>query len=225
MKKIAVVGSMDLEVKAVEELLSNPTETTFSGFRATLGSLDSLEVAVLTCGIGKVNAALSAQSMIDAFQPEAILLTGIAGSLTTQAPVLSAAVASRLTYHDISPSQLASTYPFQAWFPVSEHLMRLLLSAVPKGVPATNGPFVTGDRFITSAQDRINLTQAYSALCVDMESTSIAHAAYLSSIPFAAVKCISDMADDNAGNTYDQYAVTAAERAAKIVSSVLPALR
>ena len=67
MRKIGIIGAMDLEVETLKSKLTDVTITTKAGMEFHEGILNGAPVIVVRCGIGKVNAALCVQIMADVF--------------------------------------------------------------------------------------------------------------------------------------------------------------
>ena len=87
------------------------------------------------------------------------------------------------------------------------------------------GLIITGDDFISDPKKKQALKSQYPALCVDMESTAVAHAAFIHEVPFSVIRCISDLADENATEDYENFERLAAQKASSIVLKVLETLQ
>ena len=105
-KVIGIIGAMDIEVNGIVSLLENPCEKSISGIKFYSGSLFGKEVVVAKCGIGKVFAAICAQTMILEYKPSVIINSGVAGSLTNELGVLNVAMANKVVQHDMDTSPL-----------------------------------------------------------------------------------------------------------------------
>ena len=99
--KIGIIGAMSIEVEALKEKLGNVQTETVSGIDFFSGSLCGKEVVVAKCGIGKVFAAICAQTMILRFGVTHIINTGIAGTLTEELDILDVAIADGVVQHDM----------------------------------------------------------------------------------------------------------------------------
>ena len=88
------------------------------------------------------------------------------------------------------------------------------------------GPIITGDQFITSRERWKELKERFpEALAVEMEGCAAAHACYVNEVPFAIIRCISDLADNGAEESYDAFEKKAAEKSAKIILKTIDDLR
>ena len=178
------------------------------------GTIGEKRVVATICGVGKVNGARTAQMLIDLFAPDAIIHTGVAGSLHETASHLSLVVSTELTYHDADTQWLMTCAPFTDIFPADEMLKNALLSGAQAFGGANAGRMVTGDRFIHKREVKEDIFARRGGLCVDMETGATAHVAVLNGVPYCAIKCISDMADDSAGGTFEDFVAIAADKAA-----------
>lgn len=225
MKTIAVLAPMELEYLPLLQQLQAPNTSLLGGTRCTIGMLGQIRVILHECSVGKVNAALHTQLLIDTYHPDAILNVGIAGSLTRLAGHCTPVVVTECAYHDMRPGTLKSFHPYCNRFACDPELMALLWEAA--GTDALVGMLVTGDKFISSSAQREAVLDAFpgeSPYCVEMESTAVAQVACVNGIPFAALRCISDLADDSAKDDCEAFEHLAARRAAEIVAQAVQAM-
>ncbi len=225
MKTVAILAPMELEYLPLLERLQDPDSCTLGGTRCTTGLLGNVRVILHECSVGKVNAALHTQLLIDTYHPDAILNVGIAGSLTRLAGHCTPVVVTECAYHDMRPGTLEKFHPHCSRFACDPELMALLWEAA--GTDCLTGLLVTGDKFISSYAQREAVLDAFpgeSPLCVEMESAAVAQVACINGIPFAALRCISDLADDSAKDDCEAFEHLAARRAADIVAAAIRAM-
>lgn len=189
---IGIIVAMSKELNLLLNLIHNPQQSVYEGFTFTTGSIGNSQVVAMQCGIGKVNAALGAMSMINHFNPSLIINTGVAGGTGHTKP-LDVIVADRIAYHD--------TYcgPGTVWgemadcpryfTPEAQHLATAL-TAVPE---AKSGLVASGDFFVSTPAEVDSIASVHpEVMAVDMESAAIAHACYKRQVPFLCVRVISD---------------------------------
>ena len=222
MKTVAVLAPMELEYLPLLQSLQQTETRILGGTRCTIGTLGNLRVILYECSVGKVNAALHTQLLIDTHHPDIILNVGIAGSLTRLAGHCTPVVVTQCAYHDMRPGTLEKFHPYRSRFDCDPELIALLWEAA--GTDALTGLLVTGDKFISSQAQRQAVLDAFpgeSPMCVEMESAAVAQVAYVNGVRFAALRCISDLADDSAKDDCEQFEHLAARRAAEIVVQAL----
>ena len=98
---IGIIGAMDIEIERINAEMKQKREETISGALYTIGKIGNTEVVTAICGIGKVFAAICAQTMIIKYGADAIINTGVAGTLTDKIGIMGIVVASGLVQHDM----------------------------------------------------------------------------------------------------------------------------
>ncbi|MBD5413418.1 MAG: 5'-methylthioadenosine/adenosylhomocysteine nucleosidase [Treponema sp.] len=234
-KKIGIIGAMDAEVaillKCMQENGSGVEQTVFGGITFNEGQINGKTVVVAKSGIGKVNAALCAEQLILRFGVNAVINTGIAGALGGDLRIFDMAVSTDAVYHDMDavyfgykPTEIPQMKC--SAFPADRELIDLAKTAFKTMYndgerKIVEGRIATGDQFISSKESKAHIKELCNPICVEMEGAAIAHACYLSGIPYVILRCISDMADDTVEQTYSFNENTAAEMSAKVVLEVI----
>ena len=222
-KVIGILSALEVESNIILKKMTDKKVSVIAGMTFTKGLIHGKEAVLATCGVSKVNAALFTQIMIDHFKPDGILFTGVAGSMDRSIKQMDLVVADKLTFHDVNPHQLEFCFPNQIWFYTDEELSNLI-RVNAKG--SMIGPIITGDQFITSKERWKELKERFpEALAVEMEGCAVAHACYVNEVPFAIIRCISDLADNGAEDSYDAFEKKAAEKSAKIILKTIEDLR
>lgn len=229
MAKLGIIGAMNSEVKGFCEAFG-AVETACKGIFE--GSAFGHTVYICESGIGKVNAAIAAQRLIDRFEVEYLINSGVAGCLTKELSTCDAVIAKELVYHDFTPLELLEHgSPYTSRFRADETLVGYALDACKKLNEAGEtfrcvvGNIVSGDCFVSDSEKAARLRRDFDALCTEMEGAAIAHTATVNGIPFAVIRTASDFADENAEVSFDELETIAARRATAIVSEMLRAIR
>lgn len=230
MKKIGLIGAMDSEISAFCRDFE-AVETNIKGI--FFGKYNGYEIYICVSGIGKVNAAIAAQRLVDIFGVECIINSGVAGGVSEKLQKLDIVISERLTYHDFDPLDILDRNPPYTMF---FHADKELSDKAKKACEALNGKLekegkktfsshygtiVSGDCFVSSAAKAKQLRDDFDALCTEMEGAAIAHTAYVNNIPFLIIRAISDFADEDAENSFDSFENVAADRAAFLVKEML----
>lgn len=230
MKKIGLIGAMESEITAFRRDFC-AVETKHGGILC--GKCGDYEVYICCSGVGKVNAAIAAQRLIDLCGVEAVINSGVAGGVAKQLSKLDIVISQRLTYHDFSPLELLDKYPpYGAFMQADETLCKKAYDACEKlnsklasdgknTFTAHVGTIVSGDCFVSSSEKAAQLREDFDALCTEMEGASIAHVCKVNGIPFVIIRAISDFADEDAENSFESFETVAADRAAFIVKELL----
>lgn len=228
----AVVSAMHEELAAVLALLPEEHRQVAAGREFWLGHLHGQDVVAVLSRIGKVAAATTATVLIERFGVARIVFTGVAGGLAPGVDVGDVVVADSFLQHDLDASPIFPRYQvplygvdrFAADPELSSLLERAARLALP-GVRLHRGLVVSGDRFVsTSAESRALQAALPQALAVEMEGAAIAQVCHDYGIAFAAVRTVSDRADDDAHGDFTRFVLEVASRhSAAIVGAFLAA--
>ena len=200
--KIGIITAMQVEHDQIEALLTDCAElpaATFGAPPVLTGRLGDHTVVLAMSGIGKVNAALTAASLIAVHRPDAMISTGCAGGLAPEPGVMGVVAAASTVYHDVwcgEGNAYGQVQGLPARFDADARLLavaRDLADDSAVETPVCCGLTCTGDKFITDPVELKAVLGAFpEALAVDMESAAIAHACHLHNVPFLSFRVISD---------------------------------
>ena len=224
---IGIIAAMQLELEGLKSELTEARETRVGSLVFTEGKLRGLDVVLSVCGIGKVNAALCAQSMILLFKPECVINTGVGGALDSSLRVCDVVCAEYAVQHDFDTSPLGDEVGFVSTvnilrFPVDAALRTELINAMTElNVSAVCAGIATGDQFVCSADDKKRISELFGCKVCEMEGAAIAHACYVNSVPCAILRAISDGADEGSPMSYTEFAGMAAARSVKVLLKFL----
>lgn len=232
MKKLGIMGAMQQEVETLLERMKDRSSTVRAGSTFYEGTLSGLDVVVVQCGIGKVNAALCAQMLCDCFGVTHLVNTGIAGSLNANLDIGDLVVSKDAMHHDFDCC--AFGYPLGkvpgmdvVAFPADETLVSLAYAAAEELNPGHTmlGRVASGDQFVADKARKERIIATTGALCTEMEGAAIAQTAYRNGIPFVILRAISDKADDSAEMDYPSFERIAAHRCANVTMTLAAALK
>lgn len=221
MKPMGIIGAMGLEVELLRDRMEDRKETVIAERHFYSGKLGGKDVVLVCSGIGKVNAALTAQILIDRFDIGAVINTGIAGGTHPGLKVRDVVISDSVAYHDMDPRILALSPPHLEEFRADPELAQRAADACKGRVNCRVGRIATGDQFISDSKVKADIVSRLDPSCVEMEGGAVAHACATNGIPFVIIRCISDNADDEAEMTYDVFEKLAADDAAEIVLAML----
>ncbi len=223
MVELGIIAAMDKEAAPLIENMTDAVQETVSGIRFTRGNLKGHAAVVAVCGIGKVFAALCAQTMILRYQPQRVINTGVAGGLVAGLPVGGLAIADRVVQHDLDTSALGDPVGFisgldTVYLPCDPDLVgRLTDTAAEMGVPVQSGAIASGDRFVSRSEDKRKLAEQFDAIACEMEGAAIGQVCFVNKVPFAVVRAISDSVDGQAEMEYPVFAAMAAKQSVDLI--------
>ena len=229
---IGIICAMDKEVVHLLDVLEAAKEETIGSLHFHIGTLAGQEVVIARCGIGKVNAAICAQTMCLTYQPTLVINTGVAGALDPALEVYDAVIATALVEHDMDttpfgdPAGLINVGDENlVEIPVEKSIyqaMRTVAQAV--GLHAECGVVASGDQFISSYEQKQRIRSLFGAIACEMEGAAIAHTCYMARVPFCVLRVISDSAAGKAEVEYSTFVGVAAAKSAEVIEMYLRAL-
>lgn len=212
-KKIGIIGAMEEEVSALQEKMESSQKLTRASMDFYSGKLNGVDAVIVRSGIGKVNAGICTQILADLFGVDAVINTGIAGSLKAEINIGDIVISSDALQHDMDATGFGyepgviprmETSCFQADPRLIEAAKAACREAVPQ-IRVFTGRVVSGDQFISDRGVKDRIIRQFGGMCTEMEGAAIAQAAYLNGIPFVIIRAISDKADDSATVDYPTF--------------------
>lgn len=232
MKKIGIIGAMELEVEALKEQMDVKNIVEKASMKFYEGTLRGKDVVIVQCGIGKVNAGICVQILADLFQVDAVINTGVAGSLRAEINIGDIVVSTDACEHDMDVTALGYKQGIipqmkESFFKADRQLVEAAIEVCREVNPDINvyeGRVLSGDRFISGEEIKNKLIDLFDGSCTEMEGAAIAHAAFLNEIPYVVIRAISDKADGSAHMDYPEFERAAAAHSAKLVENLVKRL-
>ena len=245
--RIAVLASMEHEIREIENRLLTPEQRDVGGRRCVLGDMAGHHVITSTSGYGKVAAAATVTTVLDAFAPDAVIFGGVAGGIGPGIEIGDVVVANRLVQHDFDASPIferfvipslgvselntdprltAALYDAATAYIAGPFRREMDLHQLPQFDPnqtkVHTGLIASGDRFVHHvAQARTLLGDLPEVLAVEMEGAAVAQVCLERGIPYAVFRSVSDRADQHADVDFLAFIATVA---APITAGVLEGL-
>lgn len=220
---IGIIVAMDIELENIIKNVTNLEQLTINKYSFYTGEIDNKKVVLAKSGIGKVNAAIVTQILINFFNPSYIIHTGIAGSLDNNIKPLSVVLGEKIKYHDVRKEQLLNSMPYKEYFSSDEYLLKKTIEVCNEyEIPFNLGCILTGDDFIDDTFKKNSILEKYpEGMCVEMEGASVSHSAYISDIPIIVIRCISDLADDKLEIDYNKFKYEASRISSTVVINLI----
>lgn len=232
MNIIGIIGAMEEEVNILKEKMSIDAVENKASMEFFKGKLNDKEVVIVRSGISKVNAAVCTQILIDDFNVDCVINTGIAGSLQNKIDIGDIVISSDAMQHDVDATGFGydpGVIPRMetSVFKADERLIELAKKVCEAEIPdiaAHVGRVVTGDQFISDREVKNKIESNFHGYCTEMEGAAIAQAAYLNNVPFVILRAISDKSDDGATVDYPAFEKKAIEHSVILVENMLKQL-
>ncbi len=222
---LGIIGAMDQEVAEIKNQMTDVRIERAAAMDFYRGKLRGKDVVVVRSGVGKVNAAVCTQILADRYGVDAVVNTGIAGSLRNEINIGDIVLATDAVQHDMD----ATCFDYPAGkipqmdvyeFKADEKLRELAKECSKEVIPDVGvfeGRVLSGDQFVSSREKKNWLAETFGGYCTEMEGAAIAQAAYLNGIPFLVIRSISDKADDSADMDYKTFEMKAVENSVKLM--------
>ena len=213
MNKIGIIGAMEEEVAYLKEAMTNVHVAKKASMEFYQGELEGKNVVVVRSGIGRVNAGICTQILADVYAVDAVINTGIAGSLKNEVNIGDIVLSTDVVQHDVDAAGFGyergqiprmDTLSFAADEGLRETAKKVCAQVNPD-IQVFCGRVASGDQFISDGAVKADIKAAFDAYCVEMEGAAIGQAAYLNQIPFLIIRAISDKADNSATVDYPAF--------------------
>lgn len=226
---IGIIGAMDEEVAQIVEIMQVERKENKACMTFMAGKLNGKDVVVVRSGIGKVNAAVCTQILVDDFNADYVINTGIAGSLKAEIDIADIVISSDVLHHDMDATgfgypkgQIPQMKEFS--FQADECLRKIahdVCEEVNPEIRVFEGRIASGDQFVCDQGVKDNIVKEFSAYAVEMEGAAIGQAAALNGIPFLIIRAISDKADNSANMDYPAFEKLAIEHSVRLTQGML----
>lgn len=214
---IGVICAMAVEVQGLKAAMENVKTYTYGRMEFTTGTMGKNQVVAVECGVGKVNAAMCAQIMIDKFSPDVVINSGVAGAVSRDVKIYDMVIGTEVLQHDMNVKALGDPQgeitfndENRIYFPCDETVVQALEKACTGKV--FKGRIASGDIFVSEKEQRLKINEDFNALACEMEGGSIGHVCYRNDVPFCVFRVISDDVESNEGEDFRTFC----EKASKI---------
>lgn len=232
---IGIIGALDIEIAGIKNLMTNIEEKEISKITFYKGIINGKECVVAQCGVGKVNAAMCAQTMIMQYSPGAVINTGVAGAVNKNLHIGDIVISSQVVHHDskclVDEGQEGSEiYPRGAIqfsdeiiteIKADKALTEKMLYECKKDLDVNVycGTVASGEQFISSKKARVDIGEYFDAYCCEMEGAAIGQVCYRNNVPFTVLRAISDTIDDNDYMDFEKFKFVAANETLKVIKA------
>lgn len=229
MKKIGIIGAMEEEVAKLKENMQIQGTSVIAGMEFCQGICEGQNVVIVRSGIGKVNAAVCTQILCDVFKVNAIINTGVAGSLKNEINIGDIVLSEDALQHDMDATGFGydpGVIPRmeESVFKGDEMLLKLaqkVCQEVNPDIQVFRGRVVSGDQFISDHDVKQRIVNSFGGFCTEMEGAAIAQTAWLNKIPYLVIRAISDKADGSAEMDYSEFEMKAIEHTVRLMTGML----
>lgn len=234
---IGIISAMDNEIDLLLKEAVIERVDTIADEKFHVGSLRGQPVVITRSGIGKIRAASGVTTLFNTYPISKVIFTGIAGGVADEPQVLDEVIATRLAEHDYG---ILSNDGFEwrsgdpgfggepgVYYDCDVQLIQLAYDAAVEVVGENQvfmGTVATGDQFIANSEYLKKLQDDYNAYACEMEGAAAAVVCIKYKTPFVVIRALSDKADGNAHDSYENFGDRAADNSSRIVMKMLDAI-
>ncbi len=236
--KIGIMGAMDMELAFIKKDMQIEVTEAIAQRIFDIGTISGMECICVKAGIGKVNAALTAEILIANYNVDAIIFTGVAGGINPLLGIGDIVVSEKVVHHDFGQVTPDEFIPWDTLgYRANEFLISISVDAInnikfdmvskeidkdgPRVLRARLGIIATGDQFIASEEKRQWLEKIIHADCVEMEGAAVAQVCEINRVPFVIIRSMSDLANEDADVDFKAFAPYAAKNSSLIVKKII----
>ncbi len=222
-----IICALQYEAELLVSKLEHANKKTISNIVFNYGKLNGQDVVIAICGVGKVFAAICAQTMILEFNPVLVINTGVAGAISPLLNCGDITVAESVVQHDMDTSPLGDPVGLISGINIinfkchKKSIEKIVKISNSLGHNTISGVIASGDQFVASADKKDYLQNNFKAIACDMEAAAIGHTCFVNNTDFCIIRAISDSADGTAHLDYPTFSKQAANNAAKILIKLL----
>lgn len=234
---IGIISAMDNEIDLLLKEAEIDRVDTIADVEYHVGTLCGQPVVITRSGIGKIRSASGVTAMLNSFPISKVIFTGIAGGVADEPQVLDEIIATRLLEHDYG---ILSNDGFEwrsgdpgfggepgLYYECDPQLVQLAYEAAVEAVGKDHvfkGTIATGDQFIANSEYVQKLQSDHDAYACEMEGAAAAVVCIKYKTPFVVIRALSDKADGNAHESYENFGDIAADNSSRIVLKMLEAM-
>lgn len=223
---IGIICAMDEELEEVLKIMKNTKKETGHNFNFFIGTINDVPCCAVKCGVGKVNSAICAQTLILIYKPKFILNVGVAGAIKENVNISDVVIGENVVQHDFDVSAFPGREKGEICginlvkIPCSKWLTQKIIQSAEKikGISIHEGTILTGDQFINSSEKLFELRKTFDGIACEMEAGSIGHVCYYNGVDFAIIRSISDRADNDSPVDFESFIKTSSKNSADILN-------
>lgn len=224
---IGIIGAMASEVDGLKEIMTDKKTDTISGVEFSTGVIGGTDVVVAQAGVGKVNAAVTAQTMILKYNTTALINIGVAGGIEPTLSIGDIVIADRVVEHDMDTTAVGDPAGFitgidKVYMDCDSEISELMYRvSVDMDIHTIRGVIASGDIFVSDDSVRNRIANQFNAVAAEMEGGAIGHVCTMNNVPFAVLRAMSDCANNDSIVDFPTFAEKSAKISIEIITKFL----
>lgn len=228
--KIGIIAAEHEEMLAIKNIMENIKEEKIYNLIFYIGNIHNKECVLVECGVGKVNAARTTQSLIDKYEVDYVINVGSAGSITPELNVQDIVIGKELIQYDFDITQIGDYEKGEIcdvgkYFYSDERLIKLCEETIEdmkdRDFNIKIGRIGSADIFFADPKRAVEVRKEFGMECLEMEGAAIGQVCFLDKVPFLVIRGISDTPNGNNKIDFHTYLKIASKRAAEILENLI----
>ena len=221
-----IICATETEMKVIINEIKDIREKKIGRIVFFEGKFNNKDIVFVQSGIGKVNAAITATLLIEKYDIDKVIFSGVAGALDKVLKIGDIVIANDVVQHDFAVEAFGykkgQIPQMEVWsFEGDKDLIKKVQETSDEKIKLHYGRILTGDQFIYKKEEKLDLGKEFEALCVDMESGAVAQVCYIMNVKILIRRSISDSVTDESSMEYDKFAELAAENSKEILKKII----
>ena len=230
MTKLAIMGAMQEEIEPLLAHFKDVNVVEYANNKFYEVSYNGLEIVIAYSKIGKVFASLTASTMIEKFECDTLLFSGVAGGINPKLQIGDLIIADKLCQHDLDITAFGHPHGFvpggKVFVETTKELRDVAIKvANENNLKVIEGTIATGDQFVHSNERKQFIENRFNADALEMEGASVAVVCDALNVPFFILRAISDTADMDAGFDFDEFLKSSAKNSADYLIKIVKELK
>ncbi len=227
---IGIIAAENKEMMAIKDIMTDIIEEEIYDLKFFIGKIQGKDCVLVECGVGKVNAARTAQIMIDKYNINYMINVGSAGSTNADLNIKDIVIGDKLVQYDFDITgageyEKGEICGVGKFFYSDENLIKLCNDTIneleKRDFNIKIGTIASADIFCTDRNKSELVRKEFGAECVEMEGASIAQVCYLDKIPFLVIRGISDTPNGNNHIDFVTYLESVSKKVAEILNKLI----
>ncbi len=226
---LGIIGAMEEEVEIIKSKMNVQETVEIANMTFYRGTIDGKEIVLVRSGVGKVNMAACTQLLIDQFNVEALINSGVAGTLNPELNQGDIVLSTAAVQHDFDTTAVGGKLGEIDrlgidFFPASQELLATAKKAASTltDISVVEGDVASGDQFVAGGETAQKIKDHFGEVsAVEMEGAAMAQVAYLNEIPYLIIRSIFDKADGGADLSYEEFLPLAAKNSSEFVLKLI----
>lgn len=228
--RIGIIAAEHEEMLAIKNIMENIKEEKIYNLIFYIGNIHNKECVLVECGVGKVNAARTTQSLIDKYEVDYVINVGSAGSITPELNVQDIVIGKELIQYDFDITQIGDYEKGEIcdvgkYFYSDERLIKLCEETIEdmkdRDFNIKIGRIGSADIFFADPKRAVEVRKEFEMECLEMEGAAIGQVCFLDKVPFLVIRGISDTPNGNNKIDFHTYLKIASKRAAEILENLI----